>query len=100
MINRFMDYVEEPYPSYRLKPEFTKIISSSPIGGGRLFRDKNGRPSDNQLAAIYLGYGPKMSVAENWCATTTRLPGKQTFTTMDAEYDPHYEYEQMCQQDQ
>jgi len=94
-----MDYCEQPFPSYRMKPEYAKIISSNPVGGGRLFKDKNGRPSDNQLAVIYLGISPNMTQAEDWCARMSRLPGKCTLTTMDAEYDPYYEHEHMRAQD-
>lgn len=100
MVTRFMDYVSEPYPGYVLKPRYSKIISNNPSGCGRLFRDANGRPADNVLAAIYLGGGPHFHLATDACEMTGRYPGKLTYTTMDAEYDPHHELEWMRAQNQ
>lgn len=91
MVSRYMDYVSEPYPGYKIKPQHAKIISSHPSGGGRLFRDSNGRPCDNVLAALYLGTGPRYHTATDACEAAGQYPGKFVFTTMDAEYDPYYE---------
>ena len=93
-----MDYVETPYPGYRLKDKYSKIISKLPNNGGRILRDKNGRPAGNILAAFYLGCGPKFGEACLHISQTNRYPGKFTYTTMDDQYDPHLEYEHMCQE--
>jgi len=91
MITRYMDYVTTPYLGYKLKAKYAKIISSNPVGGGRLFRDKNGRPADNVLAALYLGCGPYYQRAKDECEHLGRYPGKFNSTTMDAEYDPYFD---------
>lgn len=85
-----MDYVEQPYPGYKMKPQYSKIISSNPSGGGRLFRDPNGRPSEQVLSALYLGTGPKQHVAQAACEHAGRYPGKLTYTTMEDYFDPYY----------
>ena len=90
-----MDYVSEPYPGYRLKPEFNKIISQNPIGGGRILKDPNGRPSGNILAAFYLGCGPHFMAAVDSAISKNQYPGKYTQTTFDDQYDPYYELERM-----
>ena len=90
MITRFMDYVQQPFPGYKLKSQFTKIISLNPSGGGRLFRDPNGRPGENVLSALYLGTGPKYHEAVAACEHAGRYPGKLSYTTMENIFDPYY----------
>ena len=91
MVSRYMDAVEKPFIGYKMKPQYASLISDNPVGGGRLFRDPNGRPADNVLSALYLGCGPLWTQAQDACDRAEQYPGKFTYTDMDANYDPYYD---------
>lgn len=52
-----MEPVSHPYPGYRLRARYTRLISKNPANAGHMFRDANGRPSGAILATLYLGPG-------------------------------------------
>ena len=92
-----MTYVSEPFPGYRLKKEFTHLISENPPNSGRLFRDPNGRPSGNILSALYLGCGPKYYDACQACTRAEQYPGRLVTTSFGSDFHPHRLYEQMTE---
>ena len=46
-----------PYPGYRIRPRYQRLISKNPANSGSMFKDANGRPSGAVLASLYLGPG-------------------------------------------
>ena len=98
MIHRFMEFVETPFPGYRLLPQYAHIVSDAPSGGGRLVTDSNGRPSENVLSAFYLGFGSKCNEAQRECERNERYPGHSTRTTFHTA-DPHNLLLQMQRED-
>ena len=92
-----MEYEESPFPGYRLKRQYTKLVSEHPYNSGRLFRDPNGRISGCLLSALYLGCGPKFYSAMQECKRTERYPGRPTTTSFAENFDSHREYEHMTQ---
>ena len=57
MTSKYMEPVTEPYLGFRLRPRYTRLVSTNPANAGHLFRDINGRPSGAVLASLYLGPG-------------------------------------------
>jgi len=52
-----MEEVRQPFRGFRLKPQYSSIISKNPANQGKLFLDPHGRPSGAVYAALYLGSG-------------------------------------------
>lgn len=60
MTTKYMEKVlGGPYPGYRIRPRYQRLISKNPANSGNLFKDANGRPSGAILASLYLGPGHK-----------------------------------------
>ena len=57
MTTKYMEPITEPFIGFRLRPRFTRLVSTNPANAGPLFRDSNGRPSGAVLSALYLGPG-------------------------------------------
>ena len=57
MTSKYMEPVTHPFPGYRLRKRYTRLISENPANAGHMFRDANGRPSGAILATLYLGPG-------------------------------------------
>ena len=95
-----MTYVTSPFPGYKLRAKYSKIITRTPVGGGRLFQDANGRPADNVLASLYLGSSAeKYYAGEEACKQAQRYPGVQFQTDLHTHYDPHDELLEMLRQE-
>ena len=96
-----MTYVESPFPGFKIRPKYSKIVTRTPVGGGRLFHDPNGRPADNVLAALYLGSTiEQYYAAEEACQNAQRYPGPVFQTDLHNHYDPNNELLYMLQQEQ
>ena len=50
----YMEEVLTPFRGFRLRPQYTRLISTNPANQGKLFKDPNGRPSGAVYAALYL----------------------------------------------
>ena len=46
-----------PYPGFRIRRQYQRLISKNPANSGSLYKDPNGRPSGMVLASLYLGPG-------------------------------------------
>ena len=95
MTSRFMEFVETPFPGYRILPQFAKLISVDSPEVTRPTSEYHGRPYQNVLSAFYLGFGSKYAEAANECQRTCQYPGQRSMTTFFAEHDPHRILEQM-----
>lgn len=58
MTTKYMEPVTGgPYPGFRIRPRYQRLISKNPANSGSMFKDANGRPSGMVLASLYLGPG-------------------------------------------
>ena len=93
-----MEAVDHPYPGYRIKKQFSHLISEHPANSGRLYKDPNGRPSGMVLSALYLGCGPKYYQACQACDREERYPGRIVTTSFGSDYNPRDEYDRMMEE--
>ena len=96
MTSRFMEFVETPFPGYRILPQFAKLIPVDSPTITRPASEYHGHPHQTVLSAFYLGFGEKYHQAALECERTERYPGQRSMTSFFNEHDPHRIYEQMC----